>query len=121
MRRALILQVQRELALAAIALQRYELRHGKPAADLQALVPEFLRELPRDYFAAAPLRYRPGGRDEFVLYSFGANETDDGGSARHAEPGATRFNLQNGLDLVWPLPASAAEIEAFEVKENPRR
>ena len=121
MRRALTLQVQREMTLAAITLQRYELRHGKPAADLQALVPEFLRELPRDYFAAAPLRYQPGARDQFVLYSWGANEKDDGGSARDAESGATRFNLQNGLDLVWPLPASAAEIEAFEAKEKSRR
>lgn len=120
MSRSIILQVQRELALAAIALQRYELRHGKPAADLPALVPEFLRELPRDYFAAASLRYQPGGRDEFLLYSLGANETDDGGSARPTEPGS-RFNLQNGLDLVWPRPASTAEIEAFEAKENPRR
>ena len=121
MRRTLIVQVQREMVLAAIALQRYELRLGKPAADLQALVPEFLRELPRDYFAAAPLRYHPGGRDQFVLYSFGANEKDDGGDARPAEKGAARFNLQSGLDLVWPRPASTAEIEAFEAKENPRR
>jgi hypothetical protein len=43
MGRAILVQVQREMIVAAIALQRYELRHGKPAADLQALVPEFLR------------------------------------------------------------------------------
>ena len=117
-RRALIVQVQREMALAAIALNRYELRHGKPAADLQALVPDFLSELPRDYFATAPLRYQSGGRDEFLLYSLGANEKDDGGNARPEERNVTRFNLQSGLDLVWPRPASVEEVEAYEAKEK---
>jgi len=116
MRSALIVQVQREMVQAAIALQRYELRHGKPAVDLQALVPEFLRELPRDYFAAAPLRYQPGGRDEFLLYSVGGDEKDDGGSAHPEQQGGTRFNFQAGIDLVWPRPASAEEIAAHEAK-----
>lgn len=118
LRRSLLVQVQREMVLAAIGLQRYELRHGKPAADLPALVPEFLRVLPWDYFAAAPLRHQPGGRDEFLLYSFGPDAKDDGGNARPGEQNASSFNFQNGLDLVWPRPAGIEEVAAYEARAN---
>ena len=118
LQRSLVVQVQREMVLAAIALQRYELRHGNPAADLPALVPEFLREVPWDYFAAAPLRYQPGGRDQFVLYSIGPDEKDDGGNASREESNITSFIFQNGLDLMWPRPATVEEVEAYEAKQK---
>jgi hypothetical protein len=106
----------RELTVAAIALKRHELRHGRPAPNLAALVPEFLTELPRDYMDGKPLRYRLNPDGGFLLYSVGQDGHDDGGDATPARMNVTIFNLQNGRDLVWPAPASAEEIAAEEAK-----
>ena len=59
------------MTLAAIALKRYELRHGKLPASLEALVPEFLSTVPYDYMAAKPLSYRLKADGSYVLYSVG--------------------------------------------------
>ncbi|TAL01995.1 MAG: hypothetical protein EPO07_07815, partial [Verrucomicrobia bacterium] len=59
--KALSVSVQREterrLTVTAIALRRYESRHGKPAESLKALVPEFLSAVPMDPMNAKPLGY----------------------------------------------------------------
>ena len=41
-------ETQRRLAVTAIALKRFELRHGKPPSNLLALTPEFLTQVPID-------------------------------------------------------------------------
>jgi hypothetical protein len=119
-RRALVCETLRELTVAAVALKRYELRHGKPAPNLAALVPEFLPELPRDYMDGQPLRYRLNPDGSFLLYSVGQDGRDDGGDATPSSGAGTRPNLQNGRDLVWPAPASAEEIAAEEAKAAKR-
>src|SRR5206468_9734913 len=47
-----------EMVIAAIALKRYELSHGKPPSSLAALVPAFLPVLPCDLMDGQALRYR---------------------------------------------------------------
>ncbi len=118
--RAVECETQRELTVAAIALRRYELRHGKPAPNLAALVPEFLPELPRDYMDGKPLRYRLNPDGSFLLYSVGQDGRDDGGNAAPSSGAGSKPNLQNGRDLVWPAPASAEEIAAEEAKAAKR-
>jgi hypothetical protein len=118
--RAVESETLRELALTAIALKRYELRHGKPAPNLAALVPEFLPELPRDYMDGKPLRYRLNADGSFLLYSVGQDGQDDGGDATPTSGAGTKPNLQNGRDIVWPAPASAEEIAAEEAKAAKR-
>jgi len=56
--RMLVVEIQRRLTVTAIALKRYQLRHGKYPADLAALTPEFIREVPLDPMDGKPLRYR---------------------------------------------------------------
>jgi hypothetical protein len=119
-RRALVCETLRELTVAAIALKRYELRHGRPAPNLAALVPEFLPELPRDYMDGQPLRYRLNPDGSFLLYSVGQDGRDDGGDATPTSGAGSKSNLQNGRDLVWPAPASAEEIAAEEAKAAKR-
>ncbi|MBI4560258.1 MAG: hypothetical protein HY706_21935 [Candidatus Hydrogenedentes bacterium] len=64
-----------------MALNRYRRAQGRWPADLQALVPTYLTELPEDPCSGNPMIYKLDGHS-YLLYSIGANETDDGGNGR---------------------------------------
>jgi hypothetical protein len=102
--RAIQTETERRMTVVALALKRYELRHGSPPPSLDALVPEFLSEVPRDPMSAQPLRYQVAPDGSYTLYSTGTDGVDDGGDPKpvnpHAEPG-----LWTGRDAVWPAPA----------------
>ncbi|EEF57504.1 hypothetical protein Cflav_PD0435 [Pedosphaera parvula Ellin514] len=85
----------RRLAITAIALKRYELRHGHLPSTLAALVPEFLHEVPMDLMSGKPLVYRCNADSTFVLYSVGEDGKDDGGQGG--------MDLWQGADAVWPV------------------
>ena len=68
-----------DLARVAIALERYRLAHGEFPESLDALAPQFMEKIPHDIINAQPLHYRRTADGQFVLYSVGWNETDDGG------------------------------------------
>lgn len=70
--------------VAAIACERYRLKHGRWPASLAALAPEFLSAVPLDPFDGQPLRLKrlPDG---IVIYSIGADRTDDGGDLRRID------------------------------------
>jgi len=104
-------QTQCEMTIAAIALKRYQLRHGKYPKSLDELVPEFLREVPVDWMDGQKLRYRPEG-DTFVLWSVGEDGKDDGGTPDQTDP----YSFWEGKDLVWPQAASEAEVSAYNTK-----
>ena len=63
----------------AIALERYRLAHGEYPESLDVLAPQFMAKLPHDIINGQPLHYRRTSDGQFVLYSVGWNETDDGG------------------------------------------
>jgi hypothetical protein len=67
------------MTLAAIALRRFQLRHGQLPPSLEALVPEFLPAVPYDCMVGQPLRYRLKADGGYVLYSVGEDGKDDGG------------------------------------------
>jgi hypothetical protein len=119
--RAISFEAQRALTVTAIALKRHELRHGSAATTLAALVPEFLREIPRDTFDGQPLRYRPGEGGSYLLYSIGKDERDDGGDPVPPNKGSQNFHFINGRDWVWPMPATQEDIRAAEEKEQPKK
>jgi hypothetical protein len=66
-------------AQTAIALTRYRFTHGAFPAKLEALVPDYLDDLPVDPFDGKPLRFvsKP---EKFLIYSIGPDGKDDGGS-----------------------------------------
>jgi hypothetical protein len=101
-------QTQREMAVAALALRRYQLRHQRLPANLRELVPEFLDRVPLDWMDGQPLRYRLKPAGGFVLYSVGDNGTDDGGDASLLRP-ASVASFLGGKDFVWPEPAAPDE------------
>jgi hypothetical protein len=80
-------------AFIACGLERYRLAHGQYPKTLEALVPQFAEKLPHDIVGGQPLKYHRTADGQFVLYSVGWNETDDGGV-----PGKS---VTEG-DWVWP-------------------
>jgi hypothetical protein len=86
----------------AICLKRYELRHGKPPASLEALVPEFLAKVPRDYMDGQPLRYALRSDGSYMLYSVADDAQDDQGSPVPQTDDHQRPSPWNGRDWVWP-------------------
>lgn len=105
----------RRLVVTAIALRRYQLRHGKFPEKLAVLVPEFLPAEPRDFMDGQPLRYRLNADGTYLLYSIGEDGKDDGGDA--TIPGDSNARgWWKGRDWVWPLPATKEEIEADEAR-----
>jgi len=106
--RAAKTEAARRLAITAIALRRYELKHGKPAPDLPSLVPEFLSDVPRDCMDSQLLKYRANPDGSAVLYSIGEDGKDDGGNSASRKP-RVASGLRDGHDMVWPLPAWRSE------------
>jgi hypothetical protein len=93
-----------ETVITAIAIKRYELKHGKDPVDLTALVPEFLPALPPDLMDGQSLRHRLQPDGIFTVYSVGENAFDDGGAGA-PDPVDNRVGyLQpwTGKDWVWP-------------------
>lgn len=97
------LETKKNLVITAIALKRHELRHGKPAAALTDLVPEFLAAVPLDRMDGKPLRYHLNADGTFNLYSVGLNCTDDGGDPQPEKPLEKFGNIFQGKDAVWPV------------------
>jgi hypothetical protein len=67
------------LALVAFALRRYRLEHGTDALRLNALVPEYLGQVPVDPYSGEPMRYRLEPTKGYQLYSVGPDRIDDDG------------------------------------------
>ena len=86
-------------ATLACALERCRLANGQFPETLEALVPRFISQLPHDVITGEPYKYRRTNDGQFVLYSVGWNEKDDGGV-----PGKTLFDEKKG-DWVWQYPA----------------
>jgi hypothetical protein len=91
-------QAATDQAALACALERYRLAHGQFPEQLDALSPQFVSHLPNDVITGKPYKYRRTDDGQFILYSVGWNEKDDGGV-----PGKTLFDETAG-DWVWSYP-----------------
>lgn len=104
----------RALAIAAIALRRYQLDHREEIpSSLAELCPQYLSEEPLDPMDGKPLRYLPKEDRTYRLYSVGTDGVDDGGDASSTTPGdfyslldRSEGNISSRKDLVWPMAAS---------------
>lgn len=68
----------RDSSRVALAIERFRLRHHELPQMLDALVPEFMPEVPLDPFDGQPLRYRVEAT-EYKVYSIGGDGIDQGG------------------------------------------
>ena len=66
-------------AMVACGLERYRLTNGRYPETLESLVPQYLERVPHDIIGGKGLKYRRTGEQQFVLYSVGWNQRDDGG------------------------------------------
>ena len=97
-------QTSVNLARVAVALERYLLAHGEYPDSLNALTPQFMEKIPHDIINGQPLHYRRTDDGQFVLYSVGWNESDDGGIAVFEGKKTDRVDISEG-DWVWRYPA----------------
>jgi hypothetical protein len=105
-----------DLARVAIALEHYRLARGEYPESLDALAPQFMAKIPHDIIggqpsqssgpASQPLHYRRTSDGQFVLYSVGWNETDDGGVMVLYKDSSDRVDISKG-DWVWRYPSKA--------------
>jgi len=98
-------QASVDLARTAIALERYRLAHGEFPEALDALAPQFIAQVPHDVIGGGPLKYRRTTDGQFVLYSVGWNETDDGGVGAFTKSKTPSPDISHG-DWVWRYPAN---------------
>jgi hypothetical protein len=92
-----------DLARMAIALERCRLARGAYPESLDALAPKFIAQIPHDVIGGEPLHYQRTADGQFVLYSVGWNETDDGGVVAFREGGSRAVDISRG-DWVWRYP-----------------
>jgi hypothetical protein len=102
-----------DLARVAIALERYRLAHGEFPESLDALAPQFMEKVPHDVIGGQPLHYRrtsdpssqssDAANEQFILYSVGWNETDDGGVVVLKKGSTGEVDRDEG-DWVWRYP-----------------
>jgi len=97
-------QASVDLARTAIALERYRLAQGEYPESLDALTPQFIAQVPHDVIGGGPLKYRRIADGQFVLYSVGWNETDDGGVVAFTKGKTPSPDISQG-DWVWRYPA----------------
>jgi hypothetical protein len=95
-----------DLARVACALERYRLANGQFPETLEALAPKFIGKLPHDIITGQPLKYRRTDDGQFVLYSVGWNETDDGGTLGLTKNGNVDWHKG---DWIWRYPAQGDE------------
>ena len=95
-------QISVDLARTAIALEHFRLAHGEFPESLDALAPQFVAQVPHDVIGGQPLKYRRTSDGQFVLYSIGWNEKDDGGVTVIPKGGSVP-KFEEG-DWVWRYP-----------------
>jgi hypothetical protein len=94
-----------DLARVACALERCQLAHGEYPDTLDALVPQFILQVPHDIIGGQPLKYHRVDGGRFILYSIGWNETDDGGVFIFRDH-STHFVDDAKSDWVWQYPSN---------------
>jgi hypothetical protein len=99
-RRAAITQNRLDQCILACALERYRLANEKYPESLSLLVPRCTEKIPADVCNGEPLKYRLLPTGQFVLYSVGWNEVDDGGVV-FMNKDESDFDPDRG-DWAWP-------------------
>jgi hypothetical protein len=104
-------QVRVDEGRIACRLERYRLRNGIYPNSLDALELAFGSRLPRDVMTGQPYRYKLRPDGDYLLYSVGWDQIDDGGQGKDSNGQRwTRY----APDWVWP-----SRIEVEEPKSPP--
>ncbi len=88
----LVLRARLDLVKAALAVERYRLTTGSLPAALDALTPQYLKEVPVDPFDGRPIRYARQTLG-YVLYSVDTDGQDNGGREQTKGAGDGPYDL----------------------------
>ncbi len=105
--RASRMRTSLDALIGTLAILRYEAERGQLPSGLQMLVDEgYLETLPQDSFSDGPLVYKQTA-DGFILYSYGHDFDDDGGT-----PSKWGYGDKGGDQVFWPVqrPNEAPEF-----------
>jgi hypothetical protein len=94
-------QTLADQAALGCALEQFRLAHGQYPESLEALAPQFIAQLPKDALTGEAYKYRRDEDGQFVLYSVGWNEKDEGGRVVSRKDGSQ--DLSKG-DWAWEYP-----------------
>ena len=94
------------MAGVVCALERYKAERGEYPERLEVLVPKFAAALPTDLYTGQPFRYHRTADGQFLLYSVGPDEKDDGGV--------------KGDDWAWPA-RSIPQVGPAHDDESPQK
>lgn len=95
-------QFQLDAVRVVCAAERYRLANGKYPKRLDALVPTYINQLPRDVIDGQPLRYQTDAQSVYRIYSIGWNEKDDGGRLGWQKDRPKVPDREQG-DWVWQM------------------
>lgn len=110
--RIIRIEAGKRMTIVALALRTYQLKHGAYPSSLNALIPDFLHEVPHDPIDGQPLRYHLNTNGTFLLYSIGDDGKDDGGDPTPVSSSNAGL-WYSGRDWVWPQPATPEEIQNY--------
>lgn len=99
-----------DLAVVACALERHRLATGQFPEALAALAPRFLNPIPHDLVTGQALHYQRTDDGQFLLYSVGWNEADDGGELAFLASGRSPEKKEG--DWVWRYPSATTRASA---------
>jgi hypothetical protein len=102
-------RAQHDAARLMLAIAAYRARHGAAPESLAQLVPEVLKEIPRDPITGDEWGYKrrtPSPKDprDYVLYSFWIDLRDDGGRSQSPDGTSARTGDVTGYDYVFNPP-----------------
>jgi hypothetical protein len=106
-----------DILQVGLALERYHATKGGYPVTLAALVPDFLKELPRERFTGRPMGYstEPGGA---VIHG-GSREIREEVMAHAPWPMNTDFPSENELDVAYGWFSGAAAARKFALPPTP--
>ena len=83
-----------------LALRQYEKKHGEFPDDLKILVPEWIKEIPRDPYDDQPFRY---SKPEKKIWAVGCDLMDQGGKCGPEGIEFMHYHRLHNCDLVMQL------------------
>ncbi len=118
-----------ELCCGAVALaaERFRQAHGRWPGSLNELVPDYIKEVPKDPFDGQALRLRPFEQG-VVIYSVGVDKEDNGGhlgknpNERGSDIGVRLWDVQHRRQPAQPIewPEDVGEkLKELREKEKP--
>ena len=93
------------LCVTAIAIKRFELKHGRVPSTVEELKGDFVLEIPTDWYDGKPIRYEQETKSTYRLWSVGKDGIDGGGFSV-----STNANPLWDQDMIWPKPATPEDV-----------